>query len=154
MASALDVGEYILSKYGTMTAWKLQKLVYYSQAWNLVRHESALFAEPIEAWADGPVVRALYERHRGMLSVSSGQIGGDANKLSAQEKVTIDKVLLKYGPFSGNQLSELTHREQPWLEARKGLGPTERGNNTIDPSVMVDYYGALARRSRSTSEAG
>ena len=30
--SCLDVAQYILSKLGTMTAMKLQKLVYYSQA--------------------------------------------------------------------------------------------------------------------------
>jgi len=53
-----------------MTAMKLQKLAYYSQAWSLVWDEKALFPEKIEAWANGPVVRALYDRHRGMFKVT------------------------------------------------------------------------------------
>ena len=36
MASAHDVAAYILKKLGPMTAMKLQKLVYYCQAWSLV----------------------------------------------------------------------------------------------------------------------
>ncbi|WP_307850044.1 MULTISPECIES: type II toxin-antitoxin system antitoxin SocA domain-containing protein [unclassified Saccharopolyspora] len=42
-----------------MTAMKLQKLVYYSQAWHLVWDERPLFDEPVQAWANGPVVPDL-----------------------------------------------------------------------------------------------
>jgi hypothetical protein len=41
MASARDVAAYILSRQGRMTAMKLQKLVYYSQAWSVVWDERA-----------------------------------------------------------------------------------------------------------------
>lgn len=50
MATVFDVAAYILEKKGEMTAWKLQKLVYYSQAWSLVWDQRPLFAERIEAW--------------------------------------------------------------------------------------------------------
>lgn len=70
MASAHDVAAYILKRMGQMTAMKLQKLVYYSQAWSLVWDEAPLFNERIEAWANGPVVRELYEAHRGQFQVS------------------------------------------------------------------------------------
>ena len=56
MATAHDVAAYILQKKGEMTAMKLQKLVYYSQAWSVVWDERPLFHEKIEAWANGPVV--------------------------------------------------------------------------------------------------
>ena len=36
MATVHDVAAYILMRRGQMTAMKLQKLVYYSQAWGLV----------------------------------------------------------------------------------------------------------------------
>jgi uncharacterized phage-associated protein len=42
---------------------KLQKLVYYAQAWALVWDDEPIFDEEIEAWANGPVVRGLYEAH-------------------------------------------------------------------------------------------
>ena len=59
--SVHDVAAYILKKQGEMSAMKLQKLVYYSQAWSLVWDEKPLFRAQIEAWANGPVVRSLYD---------------------------------------------------------------------------------------------
>ncbi len=50
MANVHDVSAYILKHWGPMTAMKLQKLVYYSQAWGLVWDEEPLFPERIEAW--------------------------------------------------------------------------------------------------------
>ena len=51
--SVFDVAQYILETCGTMSAMKLQKLVYYSQAWSLVWNDKPLFYEEIEAWAGG-----------------------------------------------------------------------------------------------------
>jgi|SRR6516225_8231636 hypothetical protein len=67
MATVFDVAAYILGKKGEMTAWKLQKLVYYSQAWSLVWDLRPLFAERIEAWPNGPVCPDLYRVHAGQL---------------------------------------------------------------------------------------
>jgi uncharacterized phage-associated protein len=69
MARAVDVARYILTKTGEMTAMKLQKLVYYSQAWSLVWDESPLFEDDIQAWAYGPVVPVLYGYHKGQFKV-------------------------------------------------------------------------------------
>ena len=71
MATVHDVAAAILEREGPMTAMKLQKLVYYCQAWHLVWDEEPLFPERIEAWANGPVVHALYDKHRGSFTVSS-----------------------------------------------------------------------------------
>ena len=65
MPNVLDVAGCILQQRGAMTTWKLQKLVYYSQAWALVWDDDAIFPEEIEAWANGPVVRKLYNAHQG-----------------------------------------------------------------------------------------
>jgi uncharacterized phage-associated protein len=62
---AIDVADYILKHLGSMTAMKLEKLVYYSQVWSLVWTERELFRERIEAWANGPVIPSLYRLHRG-----------------------------------------------------------------------------------------
>jgi uncharacterized phage-associated protein len=49
MATAHDVAAYILRGQGEMTAMKLEKLVYYAQAWSLVWDEEPLFKERVEA---------------------------------------------------------------------------------------------------------
>src|SRR5687767_401361 len=78
MVSAHDVAAYILMEHGPLSAMKLQKLVYYSQAWSLVWDDRQLFREPVEAWANGPVVRELYERHRGQFELHEWPWGNAA----------------------------------------------------------------------------
>src|SRR5215208_5165628 len=108
MATAHDVAAYILQKMGEMTAMKLQKLVYYSQAWSLVWDERPLFRDRIEAWANGPVVPALYQHHRGRFQVRKWS-QGDPDALSREAQETIDAVLDFYGNKSSQWLSDLTH---------------------------------------------
>ena len=142
MASVHDVAAYILRRRGRMTAMKLQKLVYYSQAWSLVWDEQPLFGEEIQAWANGPVVYELYDRHRGQYDLHEWP-AGDPDVLTERQRETIDAVLDFYGDKSSQWLSDLTHMEAPWADARRGLPPGARGNTPITHASMAEYYGSL-----------
>lgn len=144
MASVDDVAAAILKRTRTIDTFKLQKLVYYCQAWHLVWEERPLFAARIEAWANGPVVPKLYGQHKGLFRVKDWP-SGDASKLSESERETIGIVLDYYGERPGYVLSELTHREAPWRDARAaaGLAPGERGSVEITQTAMAEYYGGL-----------
>lgn len=142
MADVFDVAQYILMKKGQMTAWKLQKLVYYAQAWSLVWDECPLFSQRIEAWANGPVCPALYNAHRGAFLVQ-GIAQGNADHLAKDARETVDAVLSHYGDKSSQWLSDLTHQEDPWINARRGLPEGERSNVEITHGAMADYYGNL-----------
>jgi uncharacterized phage-associated protein len=142
MATAHDVAAYIVDRSGSMSAMKLEKLVYYSQAWHLVWEDEALFAERIEAWANGPVVPALYREHRGQFTVKTWS-HGDATKLKPRQRTSIDAVLKYYGDKTAGWLSELTHREAPWKDAREGVGPGQPCNCEITKAAMAEYYAAL-----------
>lgn len=141
MPSVLDVAEYILQKQGSMTAMKLQKLVYYAQAWSLVWDEAPIFEERIEAWANGPVVRRLYDVHRGSFTVAT--VGGDPSRLDENQQDSVNVVLDFYGCRSAQWLSDLTHCERPWREAREGLGDGERGSVEITHAALAEYYSSL-----------
>ena len=141
MASVHDVAAYILHKTGSMSAMRLEKLVYYCQAWSTVWDERPLFPERIEAWANGPVVPALYELHRGVFSLDHW--AGDPSKLDAKAIETIDAVLDGYGDLNAQELSDLTHAELPWRAAREGLDPMERGNHEVSLATMCEYYSTL-----------
>lgn len=142
MADVNDVAAYIIARQGAMSTWKLQKLVYYSQAWHLVWSDTPLFDDRIQAWANGPVVKVLYNQHRGAFSVDAWP-QGDVQRLSDDERQTIDLVLEGYGSLTGRQLSHLTHSELPWQSAREGLEPTQPGNREITTDSMLAYYQAL-----------
>lgn len=138
-----DVAAYILQKMKPMTTMKLQKLVYYSQAWSLVWDEKPLFEENIEAWANGPVIRDLFDFHRGMYEISSIPIG-NSRLLNQEQRETIDAVLEYYGDKSAQWLIELTHMEDPWIQARKGLPKLERSSKVISLDTIADYYSSLS----------
>ena len=147
MADVFDVAAYILHLSGEsgelpITTWKLQKLVYYSQAWSLVWDDEPLFEEEIEAWANGPVCPALYNEHRGRFKISELS-RGDFEELEIYQRETIEVVIEHYGEKTAQYLSELTHQERPWKDARKGLEPGERGQRTITLESMAEYYGGL-----------
>lgn len=142
MCTVLDVASYILAKKGTMTAIKLQKLVYYAQAWSLVWDEKPLFRNRIEAWANGPVCPTLYRIHKGQFKVHRLSLG-DGRRLNTIQRQTINSVLKFYGDKSSYWLSELTHAERPWAEARKGLSIGQRGHREITHAAMMEYYSSL-----------
>jgi uncharacterized phage-associated protein len=142
VVSVLDVAAFILQERGSMTAWKLQKLVYYCQAWSLVWDEQPLFPEKIEAWANGPVVRELFQLHRGQFIVSSLP-HGELEKLGETQKETIRAILDYYGDKPSQWLSDLTHMEEPWRKARVGLLDEERGDREITHDSMAEYYSSL-----------
>ena len=142
MASVFDAAAYVLERQGPMTTWKLQKLVYYGQAWSLVWDDDALFPEEIEAWANGPVVRALYHAHRGKYRISRLP-RGEADTLTDEQRETVDAVLEFYGDKSPQWLSDLTHMEAPWQSARRGVPDGERGDAVIEKESLAEYYGSL-----------
>ena len=142
MANVFDAAQYILAKRGEMSAMKLQKLVFYAQAWHLAWTDNVLFSNKIEAWKDGPVCPDLYQLHAKIYRVSKLR-KGDANALTDDEKDTIDRVLAFYGDKSPQWLSDLTHMEDPWREARRGVPDGARSTAEITPAAMTEYYSSL-----------
>ncbi len=143
MANIFDVAKYILEKKGTMSTMKLQKLCYYAQAWSLVWDDKPLFDEEFEAWANGPVCKKLFLKTKGHYSVSADNETGGSGDLTDDEIDTINQVLKYYGDHSAQWLSQLTHMEDPWNEARKDIPNGVGCNQIITKESMAIYYGGL-----------
>ena len=121
MATVFDVAKYILDKYGEMSAMKLQKLVFYSQAMSLVWDDVPLFNEEFEAWAKGPVCRELFNAHKGKFMLHDSDF------------------LKPYAPDI-SRLSDMVHQEKPWLDARGNCPAGARCSNVISKESMEEYY--------------
>lgn len=146
IVSVFDVASYILSRLSSKscTTMKLHKLLYYCQAWSMVWAEKPLFSEKIEAWSNGPVIKELFNFHRGSYSVKyNDMMLGNDKLLSDNQKKIIDEVVNFYGDKEPQWLIDLTHSENPWIDARKGLSSNERGNNEITLESMQIYYSSL-----------
>ncbi|WFF06215.1 DUF4065 domain-containing protein [Micromonospora sp. WMMD1076] len=149
MANAHDVAAAVLAEVGRVTAMKLEKLVYYCQGWHLARAGAPLFAEPIEAWREGPVVPLLYRQHRQQLYVSDWPLG-DASQLTDAQLDCVRWVTREYGKFSAAELSTMTHNELPWRAARGALPESASSSERLDTDLMRTYY---ARQMASTETA-
>lgn len=125
---------------------KLQKLLYYTQAWFLAFNGRPLFKEYFQAWVHGPVNREVFDRYKDTKSLYSDIEVDDIqnfdcfNELDQDAINHIDNILEGYAKYSGTQLEYMTHQEDPWIAARKGYLPMEICDEPIDNKIMEDYY--------------
>lgn len=148
MPNVFNVAKYIIDRMNNnITTMKLEKLVYYSQAWSLAILNKPLFKNNIEAWTNGPVIPDLYELHKHEYHFSSSLLNNgkyDYN-FTDNQKAVMDGVIRNYGRETGRALSKRTHREAPWLHARKNVPKGARCNNNIKWSDMKNYYSSLVK---------
>lgn len=125
-----------------ITNKKLQKLVYYAQAWSLVLENRELFKEPIEAWVHGPAVRSLYSKYKtfGYNAITEEFDGDKVERAVGDSKKLLDQVWNIYGSLDARYLEMLTHSEEPWRQAREGLQGDEISSNEITAESMKKYY--------------
>ena len=138
-SKAVDVAAYILTR-GSRTAHDLQKLVYFAQAWSLAWDGRGLFDDRIEAWANGPVAPRLFREHRQHYTVH--RVSGDPEMLSEHDQAVVDAVLDFYGAMGPAKLVELTHEDQPWIDARGDLPESAQSQRQITDQAMRRYYSA------------
>jgi uncharacterized phage-associated protein len=142
MARVDDVAAFVLEQCGTMTTYKLHKLLYYAQGWSLAWDGAPLFDAKIKAYENGPVVSTLFHDHRGAKHVHRWP-SGRADGLTDEEADTVRAVLEKYGAKTAEELVEMTHAEPPWRDAWKG----ERSNAVEIPlEAMRAFFEAEAKR--------
>lgn len=144
MTTVHDVAAHILQRSGAMTTMKLQKLCYYSQGWSLPWDGVPLFPEAFRAWANGPVCYELFDHHQGRFRVEDWQ-WGIADRLTSEQRETVDAVLAAYGKLTGQQLSDKTHAERPWVETRGDLPDGAGAVTEIPLDLKQDFFGGLAR---------
>lgn len=128
-----------------LTPLKLQKLAYYCQAWSLVWEGRPMFDEEFEAWANGPVNTRLYSKHKGTFGIGNDFLTQYSGfKFDEQDLHTIESVLAFYGNKEPFYLSELTHQERPWKEARGNTPLGASCDNVIEKDIMQDYYAGIS----------
>jgi uncharacterized phage-associated protein len=122
---------------------KLQKLLYYAQAWHLAIYGQKLFAERFEAWVHGPVIPAIYGTYK---KYGWRNIDEEVERPMFDDRTTefLEELLDEYGPLDALRLEWLTHHEDPWLAARAGIPADQPCHSIIDEGVMESFY-----RSRS-----
>ncbi len=144
MVSCFEVANYFIwlaKETGSFVSnLKLQKLVYYAQAWHLAIHGTPLFAEDFQAWVHGPVIPELYQKYK---SFRWQPIVVDVTpQLSSTLIKFLESVSDEYFSCDGYELERMTHSEAPWILARGGIAADVAATNQIEKTWMKEYYGA------------
>ena len=151
MAKAIEVGRYLSylaaneEEPDYLTNMRLQKLLYYVQAWSLVMRGRPMFGERIEAWVHGPVVREAYQQFRKHQDapILPDDIGDAEFDLEDDDREFISDVWGTYKVHSASRLRQMTHEEDPWINARKGYGPADKCEKEISCDALRDYFSSL-----------
>lgn len=147
---------FVNQKGDTVSPKKLQKLLYYVEAWHLVHFDSPIIDEEFQAWVHGPVLPTLYHELKAhgyndleVVAEENDTIDEEIQKIIAEASISEDQldlihsVLGKYARLNSLQLELLTHSEAPWIEARNGCPPHEPCKNIISKERMKNFYVAL-----------
>ena len=121
-----------------ITNLKLQKLLYYAQAFYLVNNNGdKLFDDDIQAWKYGPVVPKVYHEYKSCNSfpILFKDVKDKSFNFSNNQLIFLDEFASEFFSFSATELVTRTHTEQPWITAFK------KGNNAvIDTNEMFSFY--------------
>ncbi len=148
MTSCFDVANYFLETAKETGSFisnlKLQKLVYYAQAWHLAIYGDPLFTEDFQSWVHGPVIPELYQKYKSFgwkpVIVDESDV-----TLSNDFETFLDEVAEEYFACDAYELEQMTHAEQPWITARNGLPPDAASTALIEKEWMKEYYGARVK---------
>ena len=143
MPTCFDVANFFLSKTDPdvgeiISNLKLQKLVYYAQGFALAVLREPIFRERIEAWEHGPVVPDLYHIYKDHKSGAIPPVPSHSadNKFSKDQLELLEDVYAVYGQFSAWKLRNMTHEEDPWVDAMED-------DKIIRPAAMEKFFKTL-----------
>ncbi len=130
MEKIINVAQYVFSEYKKIAGevideMKLHKLLYFAQRESLAITNAPLFEGEFEGWKYGPVCREIRN------SITPDGILDYDNDVSDECKYIINNIILEYGSLASWKLSDLSHKEQSWKNARVGLSDGENGNKKL-----------------------
>jgi uncharacterized phage-associated protein len=153
MLACQNVADYFIwlanSTGSFISNLKLQKLVYYAQAWHLALNGMPLFDEDFEAWVHGPVIPTLYHEFK---EFSWKPIFKEVDEQHLLDSLGdeafgfLQEVAEEYFCCDAYELERMTHAEAPWLRARGSLPLDAPSNEVIHKEWMKEYYGARAQQ--------
>lgn len=101
-----------------------------------------MFREEIQAWTHGPVVPDVYDAY---VAYHYREIPKplECPHIDNEHEEVLEEVMKTYGIYEAKYLEQLTHQEQPWLEARGNLPLEARCDRPISLDTMKEFYSEM-----------
>lgn len=139
------------AKRHDMTNKKLQKLLFYTQAWSLVLNNRKIINDQFEAWIHGAAIPSVYGRYKkfGFSEITEDYDTNEFESLTEPEIQLLDEVWDVYGKYDPDYLEELNHSEMPWQKARQNTSPLEASQAKISEVDMKSYYAEKLQKTKA-----
>lgn len=146
MEEIKSIERYLIENGNDVTNKKLQKLLYFSQAWFITlntyeedqdQNLTRLFREKIQAWRHGPVIPESYQRYKkySYFSIEKKEVEEFDVLTNEEVKKFLNQILETYDDFTGDELESISHQESPWKDAF-----VANENREIEPQAMFSYF--------------
>ena len=122
-----------------ITNLKLQKILYFAQAYYLAKLGKPLFSDVIEAWEYGPVVSDVYHKYKKHES-NTILTETDGSNISVEDKENLKRIWDLFGGYSAARLVEMAHAHAPWKEAFQSK------DKEISQKSISEYYKPLLNK--------
>ncbi len=123
-----------------VTPLKMQKILYYAQGYHLAMFDKELFEADFQAWSHGPANPGIYHKYKKYSFNFIPAIEETIPTLTEETLNFLSDIWQTFGIYDGKYLEELTHKETPWILARKGLGYGEPCENVITKESMKEFF--------------
>ena len=155
----LRVIAYIFTTLEEVTPLMLQKLLYYIQGIYSALHGTPMFVEDCRAWVHGPVFAEVYDlfrefKYNPIDDARFAILEGSDEALTDDERSVIDLVLKTFGMYGGKTLERITHKEEPWLTARKGYDDGIPSQEILKKDSIMCYFKTLNEKYGIATEEG
>lgn len=144
-----DLADYLLAESRergeVLTPLKLQKLLFYADAWYMALYGQEATSEKFQAWVHGPVALSQYHRFK---DYRWRPITEEVDKPKLEQGMArhLDEITDVFGSQTATALEIMTHQEKPWVAARAGIPDDQACNNYIDKELTREFYANFAQQ--------
>lgn len=145
MHKAIEIANWFIAKAAEsgdlVTHLKVQKLLYYAEAWTQTLIDKELFSEQIQAWAHGPVVVEVFQEFKahGWNPLPVPQLQ-KMPLIDAETEEILVQVFDTYGDLPAKTLEDMTHKDDPWIKARGDLSPEIRCETVMPKAEIKKFF--------------
>ena len=155
----LCVIAYVFATLEEVTPLLLQKLLYYIQGVYSALYGAPMFVEDCRAWVHGPVFAEVYDlfkefKYNPIDDARFAVLDGTKDVLTENERSVIDLVLNTFGMYGGKTLEKITHKEEPWIIARKGYDDDIPSQEILSKESIKEYFVSVNEKYCISTEEG
>jgi uncharacterized phage-associated protein len=144
LVSAEDVAAAIIQAAPRVDRMKLQKLLYFAQAWYLAWYDEPMFNDVVQAWKYGPAIPSIHKvygaEHEGSRDLIQAPLSGTPGNLDEQRRAALDAVLEVYGEMDAQTLAALSKEGPLWRGSRRGLTDDENGHQVMPRGKIAVFF--------------